>query len=120
MKVAPLGHRVLVKVVDLEDRDPAFIRAKAAGIALVNGEEKDRRRAGSDRGYVVEVGVDAFKAFYLNSNGTLDGFKPWCKAGDYIAFAKYGGMMLSDPASQDKFIVLNDEDIVAILEDPNA
>jgi co-chaperonin GroES (HSP10) len=118
MKVAPLGHRVLVKIVDLEDRDPAFKSAKAAGIVLAHTEEKDRRRAGSDRGYVVEVGPDAFKGFYLNSNGTLDGFKPWVKAGDFIAFAKYGGMVLSDPNSDDKYVVMNDEDVVAVLEDP--
>lgn len=116
MKITPLGHRVLLKKAAIDERDPVFRSAKAAGITLTREHEDAlRREAGIDRGWVVSIGPDAFKAFYLNSHGTLDGFSPWVKEGDYIAFAKYSGMALKD--NDKEFIVINDEDVVATLEE---
>lgn len=119
MKIVALGHRVLVKMAKTEELDPLFKRAKAAGIVIADHEDGKRREGGTDRGWVVQVGDDAFKGFHLNSNGTLDGFKPWVKEGDYIAFAKYGGMVISQPDTDYRYVVMNDEDVVALLEDPN-
>jgi co-chaperonin GroES (HSP10) len=113
----PLGHRVLVKKAKLEERDPAFAKARAAGIVLAPHEDSKRREAGVDRGWVVAVGPDAFKAFHLNAHGTLDGFVPWVKEGDYIAFAKYGGMVIQDPNTEFEYICMNDEDVVLRLEE---
>ena len=119
MKIIALGHRVLVKMAKTEDLDPLFKSAKAAGIVIADSQEKQRREGGTDRGWVQKVGPDAFKAFHLNANGTLDGFEPWVKEGDYIAFAKYGGMVVSSPDQDYRYVVMNDEDVVALLEDPN-
>ena len=119
MNITPVGHRVLVKKAKLDERDPAFKRAKAAGIVFADHEDAKRREAGIDRGWVVSVGPDAFKAFHLNSNGSLDGFVPWVKPGDYIAFAKYSGMVIQDPDTEFDYIVLNDEDVVGTLEETN-
>lgn len=119
MKIHALGHRVLVKMARTDELDPAFKRAKAAGIVFADHEDSKRREGGTDRGWVVEVGPDAFRAFHLNAHGDFNGFKPWVKAGDYIAFAKYGGMVISSPDSDYRYVVMNDEDVVAILEDPN-
>lgn len=115
----PVGHRVLVKKAALEERDPVFKSATAAGIALPEHDDTKRREAGIDRGWVVSVGDDAFKAFYRNSNGDLTGFKPWVKPGDYIAFAKYSGMVIVDETNDNSYMVINDEDVVALLEESN-
>ena len=98
MKIAPLGHRVLVKKAKIDERDPAFKRAREAGIVFADHEDAKRRDAGVDRGTVLEVGEDAFKSFWFNSNPhkNPDEFHPWCKPGDFIAFAKYGGMLIPD------------------------
>lgn len=118
MKIAPLGHRILVRKAQIDERDPAFKAAKAAGIIMARDHEDAKRRdAGVDRGWVIEVGPDAHRAFHLNSHGTLDNFKPWVKAGDFIAFAKYAGMVIKD--GDDEYIVINDEDVVATLEETN-
>jgi co-chaperonin GroES (HSP10) len=71
-----------------------------------------------DRGTVVQVGSDAFKAFFFNSNPHQDSsaFEPWCAVGDLIAFAKYSGKFLEDPEDGSKYIVINDEDVVAVLK----
>lgn len=124
MRIKALGHRVLVRMAGLHERDKAFASAQRAGIVLTDHEDTKRREAGVDRGTVLEVGPDAFKAFWFNANPHRDPaeFEPWCKTGDFIAFAKYGGMMIPDPDQPEmKYVVINDEDVVAILvEEANA
>ena len=119
MKIAPLGHRILVRMAQIEDRDPAFKKAKAAGIMFADHEDGKRREGGVDRGWVLAVGDDAFRGYHLNSYGTLESFKPWCKEGDYIAFAKYAGMKITLDSDETNYLIINDEDVVATLEDPN-
>lgn len=96
----PAGHRVLVKQDDLSNVDEAYARAKRVGIHLV---EDKREQAGVDSGTVVAIGPSAFKDF---------GGDKWCSVGDRIAFAKYSGKVVEDGG--DKFIVLNDEDVVYV------
>jgi len=115
--MTPLGHRILVRHHTIEERDEAFKKAKAAGIVIAPTEDHKRREAGVDRGEVLQVGPDAFRAYHLNSYGTLENFKPWCKPGDFIAFAKYSGMVVEK--GDEKFLVINDEDVVCLLEDSN-
>lgn len=102
--IRPAGHRVLVKVERIEEQDPVYISAKKAGIALVDSDESQRRQSGLDRGVVVAIGPTAFKAF---------GDVNWCEVGDFVAFAKYAGKIIED--KEVKFLVLNDEDIIAVL-----
>ena len=111
------GHRVLLKVEELENSDPTYRRMKDAGFMIAETEDTKRAKAGLDRGTVVAVGEDAFKAFYLNSNpgNDLSNFKPWCKEGDFVAFAKYAGKQIEDPQTQELYVVINDEDVVAVL-----
>jgi co-chaperonin GroES (HSP10) len=112
------GHRVLVKVEKMEEVDAVYRRAYAAGLVVADTDEARRAQAGLDRGTVIQVGNDAFKAFHMSSNPgdiPLDYFEPWCKAGDFIAFAKYSGKFLEDPEDGQKYIVINDEDVVAVL-----
>jgi co-chaperonin GroES (HSP10) len=116
--IHPVGHRVLVKKMKVEERDPVFKSAVKAGLALPDHDDLRRREAGVDRGHVVSIGSDAWKQFYANANPGdtyLVNFKPWCKVGDFVAFAKYGGMPLKD-ADGNEYIMINDEDVVAVLE----
>ena len=113
-----VGHRVLVKKLMIEERDPVFKSAVKAGIALPEHDDLRRREAGIDRGHIVDIGSDAWKQFYVNCNPgdkNLTNFTPWAKVGDYVAFAKYGGMPLKD-ADGLEYIMINDEDVVAVLE----
>lgn len=114
------GHRVLLKMEKLEDADPTYKRMKAMGLALAETEETKRLEAGLDKGTVVEVGSDAFKQFYINIHGDLSGFEPWCKVGDFVAYAKYAGKLIEDPETHQKYMVINDEDVVAVLGGENA
>ena len=115
--MTPLGHRLLIRHHSIEERDEAFKKAKAAGIVIADTDDHKRREAGVDRGEVLQVGPDAFRGFHLNAYGTLENFKPWCKPGDFIAFAKYSGMVVEHKG--EKFLVINDEDVVCLLEEPN-
>jgi len=115
--IDPVGHRVLVKRLKVEERDERFKSAKAAGIVFTD-TALGAREAGVDRGIVIKVGEDAFKAFHLNSYGDLANFKPWCNPGDWIAFAKYSGMVLKNQEDDQEYIVINDADVVALIEEP--
>ena len=113
------GHRVLVKVEKLEEADEVYKRAARAGIQFADTEDSRRARAGLDKGTVVQVGDDAFKAFYLHANPSDERmifFRPWCDKGDTIAFAKYSGKVIEDPEDGLKYVVINDEDVVAVLK----
>ncbi len=110
------GHRVLIKVEKLEEVDSVYRGAKRAGIVFAEDHDEHRRnQANLDRGTVVAVGPDAWKAFFHNSNPDGGTFEPWCAVGDFIAFAKYSGKNLEDPETKEMYIVINDEDVVAVL-----
>lgn len=106
--VIPCGHRVLIKVTDITEFDPVYQSARRSGIAIADShEDHQRKQAGMDKGTVVSIGPTAFKDF---------GGDAWCSVGDLVVFAKYAGKVVED-TDQKKYVVLNDEDIVAILKD---
>jgi co-chaperonin GroES (HSP10) len=102
MTIDVLGHRILIKPERLEDVDKVLRSAKAMGIEVIT-EEGERAQASVDRGIVIQVGQSAFKDF-----GTV----PWCVAGDYVAYARYAGKVMSDPYTDEEFLIINDEDVV--------
>jgi len=104
--IIPCGHRVMVKLHQLEDYDPVFKSAKQAGFEL---PEFSRRKEETiiDTGVVVRVGKTAWKAF--------DDGHAWCEVGDTIAYARHSGKKVKDPDTEEVFLILNDEDVVAII-----
>lgn len=106
MAINPILHRILVKQDSLEDKDDNFAAARRAGIVIVENEHK-REQAAIDTGVVVTIGPTAFRDFGLDS--------PPIKVGDKVVFAKYGGKVIEDPATNEKFVALNDEDVIAVL-----
>lgn len=102
--VIPCGHRILVKPEKFTDVDPTLKRMEAMGFKMVESEAR-KEQAAMDRGIVIAVGPSAFKDF---------GGEAWCKVGDKIAFAKYGGKFIDETN-----LILNDEDVVAVLKENN-
>lgn len=105
MGVIPCGHRVVVKLLSLKEIDKAY-EVKIDGFEIV-GEDIKRREEGVDIGEVVAIGPTAFRDF---------GGEAWCAVGDTVAFAKYAGKVVKDLTTDQRYQVLNDEDLVCILK----
>lgn len=106
MAVNVILHRVLVKQDNLSEKDAAFASARRVGIEIIESEHK-REQAAIDSGTVVAIGPTAFRDFGLDVAPI--------KVGDTVVFAKYGGKAIEDPATKEKFVALNDEDVIAVL-----
>lgn len=111
--IIPFGSRILVQI-----RSP---RTKtASGIILDNGT-KDTEKWNTQVAKVISVGPVAFK-----NRTTLEAWPEgnWCKPGDYVRVAKYGGdrWEVQNPEGESAlFVIFNDLDIIgAVLGDPLA
>ena len=93
----PCGHRILVAPENIDEMQ---------GSLFLPPETRQNMGDAQIFGNVVKIGATAFKDF---------GGEAWCKEGDRVAFAKYGGFIIQDPESKKEFRLLNDEDIVAIV-----
>lgn len=98
-KARPAGHRVLVKVDELE--------TQSKGGIILPGNDKGRKEDAQITGELVAVGPQAWKEF---SDG-----EPWAKVGDRVLFAKYGGYVAEIDGQ--KYRVMNDEDITMVVEE---
>jgi len=96
--IKPCGHRVLVRPDEVADK---------RGHLYVPASTREREQYAQIFGTVVEIGPNAWKAF--------DSGEPWCKVGDRVAIAKYGGFVIEDPETKEQFRLLNDEDITCIV-----
>lgn len=106
--IIPAGHRVLVKQDAYDEADEVFRSAKAAGLEIVK-DGGVRYQDSVDKGVILAIGPTAWNDF-----GGIN----WASVGDTVVFAKHSGKRVEDP--QDKkthFVVLNDEDIVAVIKE---
>jgi len=103
----PVGKHILVKPHKLEDFDPVYQRAAKAGIAMPELKEKVMAQRAVERATVVAISPTAWKDWF-------DG-QPWCKVGDEVIFAKYGGHVIKEE-DDEEFILLNDEDVLCIID----
>lgn len=104
-----IGCRVVLRVEQVVDHK--LERAKKAGLVLAPETEKDQERAqaGVDKGVVLAIGPTCAPAW-------IDGVK----VGDTVAFAKYAGKLVSsldDP--EDKYLIINDEDVICTYRSTN-
>jgi co-chaperonin GroES (HSP10) len=102
----PLGPRVVVKPDDFDKADPVYEAAKKAGIVL---QRDKREQEAVVKGTVVSIGEMAFHAPV--GNGT-----PWVKVGDRVYYAKFAGKHITDPATKEELLLLNDEDLCVLIE----
>lgn len=105
MKIEPVTYRIVVKPHDITEEDEAYRSAKKLGIQIAGNDIK-REQEGVDMGTVLSMGPVAFEAF--NTPNPL-------KVGDTIIYARFGGKKVKDPETKEEFLILNDEDVIAIL-----
>jgi len=111
--IVPFGSRVLVQI-----RSPKT--KTASGIILDNGS-RDTEKWNTQVARVVSVGALAFK-----NRNSMDSWPEgsWCKPGDYVRVAKYGGdrwEVALETGESALFVIFNDLDIIGqVVGDPLA
>ena len=98
MNIQPAGHKILVK--------PKPVEEKSKG-GIILQRDNQRYQEATTEGTVVALGPTA----YLK----VDDGRPWVKVGDRISYGKYAGALIEDNDTQEKFVVIHDVDVVAIL-----
>lgn len=106
----PAGHRVIVRPDPVEE-------VSEGGIVVMMPSDVAQEQAGQVQGTLVAVGPNAWKAF--------DDGHPWAQVGDKVVYSKYAGRYMKDPdvdtsdphERDNKIVILNDEDILATVED---
>jgi len=99
-KWKPVGYMVLVK--------PEFEQMSKGGIDL-SARNEQMGIASVDTGVVVDIGPTAWKAY--------DNGEPWCKIGDTICYARFGGKIIQVPGTGEKLVLIADGDVRLVLEE---
>jgi len=99
----PVGHRVLIQVKVEEETKSGIIIAREARLAKVSTEH----------GTVLAIGPEAWKV-HNKAAGTE---KPWVHVGDRVVFSKYGGRFVIDPDTDEEYMIINDDDILAKIKE---
>jgi co-chaperonin GroES (HSP10) len=111
--IKPAGHRLVVKPYKQEEVDSVLRKAKESGFLdkfeIINSN-KEREDKSVDKGVVVAIGPTAWHQQSL-------GWEPWCAVGDVILFAKFAPKFVEDPETKELMAILNDEDVVAVIEE---
>lgn len=95
----PTAFHIIVK--------PDPLETKTAGGIVILEEIAKKERAAGVYGELIAVGETAWHGF--------DDGRPWAKVGDRVMFAKYSGKTFTDPETKEDFVLLNDEDILAVV-----
>lgn len=103
--IEPVTYRIVVQPFKIEEQDEAYKAATRMNLHIV-GKEKDREQAAVDRGVVVATGPSAFQEFGCDNP---------LKVGDEIIYARHSGKDVTDPETEEKFVIINDSDVVAII-----
>lgn len=111
--IQPFGSRVLVQI-----RTP---KKKSDGGIIIDLGTQDTEKWNTQVGKVIAVGPLAFK-----NRNTMESWPEgdWCKPGEYVRVAKYGGDRWEVPMDNKEsamFVIFNDLDIIGrITVDPLA
>ena len=100
--VTVTGNGILLKM---------FVASKKIGMIYRPDESKDREDLAAVLGKVVQLGDDCYPAHRKFKN-------QWCKAGDYVLIQQYAGSRFK--FSGEEYRVINDDQVVAIIHDPEA
>jgi|TARA_R110000824_G_scaffold275213_1_gene463913 co-chaperonin GroES (HSP10) len=108
--IQPFGSRVLVQI--------RTAKTKTSGGIILTSDTSDTEKWNTQIGKVISVGPLAFKN-RNNMESWPEG--DWCKEGEYVRVAKYGGdrweVPLEDGAAL--FVIFNDLDIIgSVTGDP--
>lgn len=101
--LVPLLHRLIVKPEKAEEVDEVVRRAVASGLIV---ELDKRQQAAVEVGVVISIGNTAYRDYNTEVAPVV---------GDKVYYAKYAGKKVKD--GQDEYLILNDEDLVAIIKE---
>ena len=107
--VEAVGCRLVLRAIEVVDE--TLKRAKQAGFVLARETEDDEKRAqaGVDQGVVLAIGPNVDAAYV----GGVE-------VGDTVAIAKYSGKIISAlEDKEDKYLIVNDQDVVAKYRSKN-
>lgn len=104
-------NKLIVRPERIEDTDPMFRRAKAAGLVIPDNES-EREQMAQVKAVVVDVGPNAFHELSAGEWMPWQGEHP--KAGDRVVIAKYAGLQIEE--SGEHYRIINDRDVTAIVE----
>lgn len=111
--IQPFGSRILVQI-----RTP---KRKSSGGIIIDTGSRDTEKWNTQVAKVVALGPLAFK-----NRDTMASWPEgdWCKAGDFVRVAKYGGDRWEVPMADGEsamFVIFNDLDIIGkVTGDPLA
>lgn len=87
--------------------DPIEMVSPGGIIQIASSEQEKLERAAQTNGTLVKLGQDAWE----------DYDNPWAKVGDRVSYIKHAGKWIDDPKDGETYVILNDIDILAIIED---
>ena len=98
----PTGYRILIL--------PFSPKQKTKGGIYLADSVLEKERIGTNVGYVVALGPDA----YRDSGKFPEG--AWCKSKDWVIFGRYAGSRFKIDGGEVR--LLNDDEILATINDP--
>ena len=97
--ITPAGYRVLVKA------DPVETVSKG-GIVVVLVDNEKLERAAQTNGTLVAIGQEAWSG---------KGQTHWAKVGDRVTYIRHAGKLITDPTTEEDYIIINYEDVLSII-----
>jgi len=99
MKVTPIEYKVLVKPLDIE-------QVTSGGI-IIPETAREKWFVAQEKAVIIATGGNAFE----------DMKKPLPRVGDMVLVNRYAGTFFTDKETREKYKIVNDKDITAILEE---
>ena len=98
----PTGYRILIL--------PFTQKAVTKGGIHLSESYVEKERLGTNVGFVVSLGPDAYKDKNKFPNGA------WCQARDWVIFGRYAGARIKIDGGDLR--LLNDDEILAVVNNP--
>ena len=98
----PTGYRIMIL--------PCSRKQKTKGGIWLADSTLEQERIGTNVGYVVSLGPDAYKDERKFPAGA------WCKPKDWVIFGRYAGARIKIEGGELR--LLNDDDILAVVDNP--
>jgi co-chaperonin GroES (HSP10) len=103
--ITPILHRVLIKPIELKKSHKVEGTDIELDLSFGSAQDEKRHEAARIEGHVVALGPTAFE-------GQLP--RP-TSVGDHVVFAKYAGLYVNDPETDETYVLINDEDILCVV-----
>lgn len=97
--ITPTGFHILIKPDEVE-------KQSAGGIVLAVNEKLEKHQ--TQTGELVAVGLLAWTD---KGSGS-----PWAMIGDRVLYARHAGKFVTDEDTNIEYLILNDEDLIAVIK----